>query len=283
FDAKEAARRQGAVGLPPRMKIDLAGGQSLELVLVPAGEFVMGDAMGEADEVPVSLVKINQPFYLGAMEINNAQYSAFDAEHDSGVISMTNKDQDQRGHPVNQPNQPVVRVTWSKAMQFCEWLSEKTGKKFTLPTEAQWEWACRGGTATPFAFGDRDADFSPFANLADSSLAGMTRGDSPQWHPIDARFIDGAMVTTDVGRYQPNAWGLRNMHGNAAEWTRSAYLPYPYNENDGRNELNSTDVKVVRGGSWYDRPIHARSAARLPYRSWQAVYNVGFRVVMLAD
>ena len=283
IDATEAARRQAAVGRPATLKIDLAEGKSLELVLIPAGEFVMGDEAGEIDEAPVSLVKVNQPFYLSAMEINNAQYAAFDAEHDSGVISMTNKDQDQRGHPINQPNQPVVRVSWSKAMDFCQWLSAKTGKKFTLPTEAQWEWACRGGTATPFSYGDRDANFSPFANLADTSLAGLTRGDSPQWQPRDARFNDGAMVTVDVGRYQANAWGLRNMHGNAAEWTLSTYRPYPYVDNDGRNDPNSPDLKVVRGGSWYDRPVHARSAARLPYRPWQGVYNVGFRVVMLAD
>ena len=87
-------------------------------------------------------------------------------------------------------------------------------------------------------------------------------------------------MTADVTRYQPNAWGLRNMHGNAAEWTLSSYRPYPYNENDGRNDPHSPDMKVVRGGSWYDRPAQARSASRLPYRPWQAVYNVGFRVVV---
>ena len=90
-------------------------------------------------------------------------------------------------------------------------------------------------------------------------------------------------MTSDVGRYQPNAWGLRDMHGNAAEWTLSSYRPYPYDDNDGRNDPNSAEMKTVRGGSWYDRPIHARSASRLPYRPWQAVYNVGFRVVMLAE
>jgi len=91
------------------------------------------------------------------------------------------------------------------------------------------------------------------------------------------------MVTANVGRYQPNAWSLHDMHGNAAEWTLSSYRPYPYDDHDGRNAPNSVEMKTVRGGSWYDRPIHARSAARLPYRPWQAVYNVGFRVVMLAE
>jgi len=279
FDAAEAAKRQTAANLPVKLKIDLEEGKSFELALIPAGEFVMGDAAGEADESPVSCAKIDKPFYIGLMEITNAQYAAFDPKHDSGVISMTNKDQDQRGYPVNQPNQPVVRVTWHEAMAFCKWLAQKSGKKFTLPTEAQWEWACRAGTDTPFFYGNRDTDFSRFANLADASVGGLARRESPQWHPKDARFNDGVMVTGEVGRYQPNAWGLRDMHGNAAEWTLSSYRPYPYANNDGRNDPNSVEMKTVRGGSWFDRPLHARSAARLPYRPWQAVYNVGFRVV----
>ena len=283
FDATEASRRQAAVNLPAKVKIELKGSTPVELALIPAGEFVMGDAAGEADEVPVSRVKIDQPFYLGVVEVRNDQYAAFDAEHDSGVISMVSKDQDTRGHDVNQPSQPVVRVTWSEALGFCEWLSQKTGRKFTLPTEAQWEWACRAGTDSPFFYGNRDTDFGKFANLADASISGLQRADSPAWHPRDGRFNDGAMVTANVGRYQPNAWGLHDMHGNAAEWTLSSYRPYPYDDHDGRNAPNSVEMKTVRGGSWYDRPIHARSAARLPYRPWQAVYNIGFRVAMLAE
>jgi len=283
FDATEASRRQATVNLPAKVKIELKGSTPVELALIPAGEFVMGDAAGEADEVPVSRVKIDQPFYLGVVEVRNDQYAAFDAEHDSGVISMVSKDQDTRGHDVNQPSQPVVRVTWNEALGFCQWLSQKTGRKFTLPTEAQWEWACRAGTDSPLFYGNRDTDFGKFANLADASIAGLQRADSPAWHPRDGRFNDGAMVTANVGRYQPNAWGLHDMHGNAAEWTFSSYRPYPYNEQDGRNDPNVVEMKTVRGGSWYDRPIHARSAARLPYRPWQAVYNVGFRVAMLAE
>jgi formylglycine-generating enzyme required for sulfatase activity len=301
FDATEAVKRQAAGKLPTALKLELTGdgtvpvfvsaktglspspGVTIDLVLVPAGEFVMGDAMGEADEAPASAVKIAKPFYMGATEISNAQYAAFKAEHDSGVISATGKDQSDRGHVINQPNQPVVRVTWSEAMEFCKWLSQKTGKKVTLPTEAQWEWACRAGSDTPFFYGNRDTDFSKFANLADAALNQLDRGDAPPWHPRDRRFNDGSGVTADVTRYQPNAWGLRNMHGNAAEWTLSSYRPYPYNENDGRNDPNAPDMKVVRGGSWYDRPAQARSASRLPYRPWQAVYNVGFRVVVAVD
>ena len=283
FDAAEAPKRQTAAKLPTTLKIDLADGKTLDLALVPAGDFIMGDAAGEADEIPACSVRIDKPFYLGAMEITNAQFAAFDTSHDSGVVSMTGKDQGDRGMPINQPNQPVVRVTWNEAMAFCKWLSQKTGKKFTLPTEAQWEWACRAGTESPFSYGNRDSDFAKFANLADASLNQLDRGDAPPWHPRDRRFNDGSGVTSDVARYEPNAWGLRNMHGNAAEWTLSNYQRYPYADNDGRNNLNAEAMKTVRGGSWFDRPLHAGSAARLPYRPWQAVYNVGFRVVMAAD
>jgi formylglycine-generating enzyme required for sulfatase activity len=84
----------------------------------------------------------------------------------------------------------------------------------------------------------------------------------------------------DVGSYRPNAWGLYGMHGNAAEWTRSTYRPYPYREGDGRNEIANEGEKVVRGGSWYDRPKRCRSAFRLSYPEYQRVYNVGFRIVI---
>jgi formylglycine-generating enzyme required for sulfatase activity len=283
FDAAEATKRLTATKLPTTLKIELADGKALDMALIPAGEFIMGNAAGETDELPVSKVTIDKPFYMGAMEISNAQYAAFDTKHDSGVISQTGKDQGDRGVPINQPNQPVVRVTWNEALAFCNWLSQKTGRKFTLPTEAQWEWACRAGTETPFFYGNRDADFAKFANLADASLGQLDRGDAPPWHPRDRRFNDGCGVTSEVGRYEPNAWGLRNMIGNAAEWTLSTYQPYPYLESDGRNDLKADTMKTVRGGSWYNRPIHTGSAARLPYRPWQAVYNVGFRVVMSAE
>ena len=90
-------------------------------------------------------------------------------------------------------------------------------------------------------------------------------------------------MTGEINRYEPNAWGLRNMIGNAAEWTLSNYQPYPYLDSDGRNNAKADAMKTVRGGSWFDRPIHTSAAARLAYRPWQAVYNVGFRVVMSAE
>ncbi|MBL7133455.1 MAG: SUMF1/EgtB/PvdO family nonheme iron enzyme, partial [Phycisphaerae bacterium] len=87
----------------------------------------------------------------------------------------------------------------------------------------------------------------------------------------------------DVGKYKPNAWGLHDMHGNVAEWTRSLYLPYPYADGPGRNGLTGKGKRVVRGGSWYDRPKRCTSSYRYGYRDYQKVYNVGFRVIMADD
>ncbi|MBI2301335.1 MAG: SUMF1/EgtB/PvdO family nonheme iron enzyme [Armatimonadetes bacterium] len=275
FDAAEAQRRQAAVGAH-QVTVE-AGGVSLALVRAPAGTFVMGDPQGEADELPAHAVQVAASFWVGRCEVTNEQFARFDPAHDSRYISETNKDQTRRGIPVNGPRQPVVRVSWSEARAFCRWLSARLGARVDLPTEVQWEYACRAGSDTPLWFGGVDTDFAPFGNLADASLAGLARGDSPKWAPRDGRFNDGALVTGDVGRYRPNAWGLCDMAGNAAEWTRSRYRPYPAQDDTGVGE------RVVRGGSWYDRPGRCRSAFRLGYPEWQRVYNVGFRVVVEGD
>ncbi len=288
FDAAEAQRRQTAASEllddeKPQMSLDLGDGVQLDLMLIPAGTFIMGDAKGCADETPLNKVKIAEPFWMGRFEVTNAQFARFDAAHDSAFISYYNKDQNTRGLPVNHARQPVVRVSWQRAMDYCRWLSRKTGRKLTLPSEAQWEYACRAGTDTPLYYGDCATDFGKLANLADRQLLSLCRRDSPKWIPAVATVDDGAVATADVGRYAANAWGLHDMAGNAAEWTRSAYRPYPYQAADGRDDPAATGTKVVRGGSFYDRPERARSGFRLHYQPWQGVYNVGFRVVMEAE
>ncbi len=290
FDADEAKRRQRAAaeslfGADARteMAVDLGEGLKLQLSLVPGGEFVMGDADGARDERPRCRVTIGKPFWMGRLEVTNAQYALFDSDHDSRYISHYNKDQSKRGEPAYQPEQPVIRVSWQRAMDFCRWLSDRTGMRFSLPTEAQWEWACRAGTARAFNYGPAGADFAKFANLADKQLNKLTRRDSPDWIPTIDAVSDGATITTGVGRYSPNAWNLCDMHGNVAEWTRTTYRRYPYDPGDGRDAADPAGRKVVRGGSFYDRPKRARSAFRLSYPSWQVVYNVGFRVVCEAE
>lgn len=243
--------------------IDLGGGITLELAAIPA---TPGGA-------------VDTPFWMGRFEVTNEQFARFDPAHDSHVESMHAYQFGIHGYPLNEPRQPVVRVSWEQAMAFCQWLSERTGHQFTLPTDAQWEYACRAGAATPFSYGGMDTDFAPYANLADTRLREFARNtyiqvnllENPNryddWIPKDERFDDGAMVAAPVGRYAPNAWGLHDMHGNACEWTLSEYPMQPQS------------MRTVRGGSWYDRPYRAAAAYRSGYPAWQRIFNVGFRVI----
>jgi formylglycine-generating enzyme required for sulfatase activity len=145
FDDVEAKKRQGTESAQ-KVSIDVGGGKlDMDMVRIPAGEFVMGDAAGAADEQPPCAVKIDKPFWIAKGVILNREYALFDAEHDSGYLDLGGKDQSRRGNPLNKPDQRVIRVSWERAMAFCEWLSKKTGKRFSLPTEAQWEYVARAG------------------------------------------------------------------------------------------------------------------------------------------
>ncbi len=290
FDATEAKRRQQQSGLKP-LVVDLGDDVTMRLMPIPAGAFIMGSTEGHADQRPTARVEIERPFRIGQFEVTNEQFARFDPQHDSQVEPMHGYQFGVHGYPTNRPEQPVVRVSWSQAMAFCRWLSQKTGQEFTLPTEAQWEYACRAGTATPMFYGDLNTDFSPFANLGDEKLREfaldtfvnirLVPKPNPydDWIPKDARFNDGGFVSVAGGRYEPNAWGLHDMHGNVWEWTRSTQRPYPYAQGDGRNDLSVEGRKIVRGGSWYDRPKRCTSSFRLGYQSHQKVFNTGFRVI----
>jgi formylglycine-generating enzyme required for sulfatase activity len=290
FDAAEAGRRQKAAAPEIRRSVDLGGGTRLEFALIPAGDFVMGDPAGATDERPARRASIAHPFWMGTFEVNNRTYSVFDSGHDSRVEDKNAYQFGIHGYPANQSGQPVVRVSWNQAMAFCEWVSTKAGARCSLPTEAQWEYACRAGSSSAFFFGDRDADFSPWANLADAKLSEFASDpytvDTPlknptkydDWIPKDPRFNDAALIAIEPGHYRPNPWGLYDMHGNVSEWTRSAMGSAP-----GVAADSPDDRRVVRGGSWRDVPNRATASFRLGYPAWQRVYNVGFRVVMAFD
>ena len=291
FDAAEAKRRQTQAG-PIEKTIALGNGVQLELARIPVGSFVMGDLEGDLDERGVRAVTLSNSFWMGKFEVSNEQYAQFDRRHDSRFEDRTSWifSEAYLGWPLNRPRQPVVRVSCAEAMKFCQWLSAWTGLRVTLPSEEQWEYACRAGTDTPFYYGTLDTDFSSFANLADASLRRLAtegwRPLSPDLVPRDARFNDGTLVTADVGQYAPNAWGLFDMHGNAAEWTRTTYTA-PRPQDSGAASAASDEptndpsaLKVVRGGSWRDRPWRCRSSFRLAYPAYQKVYNVGFRIVV---
>lgn len=290
FDAAEASRRQQAAGPTTRRSLDLGAGVRLDLALIPAGEFVMGSESGAADERPRWRARIDRPFWLGTCEVTNEQYARFDPDHDSRVEKKNATQYGIQGYPMNRPDQPVVRISWSEAVAYCQWLASCTGEPFALPSESEWEWACRAGTATPFWYGDLGSDFGRYANLADAKLVEFASDvwdpNKPlknptrfnEYIPKDLRFNDGSLLTVRPAQYAPNAWGLCDMHGNAAEWTRTTYRVYPYSLRDSPNDDPQADQKVVRGGSWRDRPYRATSSFRLAYPPYQRVFNVGFRV-----
>jgi len=277
--------------------VPLGRGLTMRLVRIPAGRFLMGSSDGLPDEQPPFPVTIDRDFWMGVCEVTNAQYALFDPTHNSGRFTKRFEGPDGPGLSLNGPDQPVVRVSWLRAMDFCHWLSDRTGETFSLPTEAQWEYACRAGTTCPLSFGGVDTDFSAFANCADRSLSvkpGPTGGleSSINLHfgkgilestvgglvVCDVRFDDGAVATAPVAHYHPNPWGLHDMHGNAAEWTATTYEPYTCNGAASDDPGSPITRKVVRGGSWCDRPARCRSAFRLAYPAWQPVHNTGFRV-----
>ena len=263
----------------PVESLEISGGVTLELVRIEPGPFTLGSDDGYPNERPAHPHTIEHPFLMGRFEITNRQYACFDPAHDSGLETgeAYQFGDDERGFPLNRAEQPVVRVSWDRALAFCAWLSAATGRRFSLPTEAQWEYACRAGSTTPLWYGGLDGDFSRAANLSDATHYTVYYPHSPRalppWRPADTRFDDGWRVSAPVGTFDPNPWGLHDMHGNVAEWTLSDYLPCP-----GASGQPSAR-KVVRGGSWMDRPRRARSAFRLHYEPSQSVHDVGFRVV----
>ncbi len=289
FDAEEAVRRQAAAGSSVQRVIQLASGVEITLSLIPAGQFVMGSNAGEPNQRPLVLATIDQPFWMAECEITNRQFALFNPDHDSRVETKNAYQFGIHGYPMNEPYQPVVRVSWEEAMGFCRWLSATSGERFTLPGEVQWEYACRAGADTEMSYGSTDDDFSRFANMSDATMIKFVTNpytvdsalENPpkydDWIPKDTRYDDGSLLSVAPGGYQANAWGLFDMHGNVAEWTASSYRPNPSGESS--EAADEPGRRVVRGGSWRDRPQRCTSSFRWGYQPYQRVYNVGFRVI----
>jgi len=264
FDADAARAKQQALGAVMRT-LDLGNGVKLTLAHIPAGSFATAD--GRAAE-------IKKPFWISLDEISNEQYARFDSAHDSFMergeyMQFTPQE---RGYPLNTPTQPVCRVSFESAKAFCLFAAQKCGARVRLPSGDEWEWAARAGAPTPLFYGEVNADFSRFANLADAVFRKMERLRSnmpgaaiPAWRPAITNCSDGFRVSSPVGTFTPNAWGLYDVHGNVWEWTDD---PLP----DGR--------ACARGGSWWKRPKYATFASRVAYPPWQRVYDVGFRVLL---
>ncbi len=279
--SQEQSEALRASGPAIRRTLRFGGSEELEFVWIPAGAFVMGSLDETPDEMPMAPVQVEKGFWMSTTEISNQMFRNFDPDHHSRYFNQTTESMwSKHLKPLNQNNQPVVRVSWNESLAFCEWLSKQTGETVDLPTEAEWEWAARAGSAKTFP------EWTPGKQKGVANCAGLPFGKfygdrkTLSHRLFDWDWDDGQVVTDDVTANQPNAWGLKNMHGNAAEWTKSLYKSYPYNSDDNRNDIVAEGKRVVRGGSFSDRPKRCTASYRLGYHQWQGVYNVGFRVVI---
>jgi len=232
------------------LTLKLGQGVTMKLARIPAGKFMMGspktEAGREAHEGPQRQVTISKAFYIGVTEVTQAQYQC-----------ITGKNPSKHKGPRN----PVQCVTWDAATAFCEALSKKTGRTVRLPTEAEWEYACRAGTKTRFSFGDEDKDFNDHGWCKANSGAKI--------HP--------------VGRKKPNAWGLYDMHGNVFEWCRDWYDAkfYANAKNVDPENTTKTHTRVLRGGAWDIGPDRCRATSRFHLSPGLRYYAIsGFRVVI---
>jgi len=230
----------------------------MKFVQIAPGSFMMGQAGGDWDERPVHKVTITRPFAMSATEVTNAQYEQFDPEHRRlrGKLGFSTKD-----------DEAVVFVSGHDAVRFCEWLSKKEGRPFRLPTEAEWEYACRAGTTTAYHTGDTlPKEFA--------KNAGTT------WFPDPAHKRDGDVVPLVVGQTPPNAWGLYDMHGNVEEWCQDWYGPYEAGDQTDPVGREDGDFRVTRGGSHSTELFYLRSANRSGTLPGDASWLIGFRVVL---
>ena len=249
------------------LTLDLGDQVTMKLVLIPAGRFLMGSPETEEDrdkgEV-LHAVTISKPFYMGVYEVTVSQYAQFvkatGQEHNEPEFKQTG-------------NHPVVNVDWNAIQAFCKWTSSKTGKTVVLPTEAQWEYACRAGTKTRFGFGDKAEDLHTYANYCNKSLTKKRK---------DAERGDGFAETAPVGSLKPNDWGLYDLHGNVAEWCSDGYGDYKRQAVTDPAGADRSLFGVVRGGSWVHELKYCRSASRLRGDRSCLYSTIGFRVVVLA-
>ena len=275
----------------------------MRMAPIPAGSFRMGQAERQQsfknpwsaakdrgadwDESPVREVKITQPFAMSTTEVTNAQYEQFDPKH-------------RRPRKDSADGDAVVNVSWDDANAFCQWLSKKNGKTCRLPTEAEWEYACRAGTTTLFNTGDTLPDgYQPAGKLegfeqffphesssttqkidvANQNAAADAPSSLPNL-PSYYQFTKKASLST--GRGPANAWGLLGMHGNAAEWCLDWYAPYDPAQTTDPVGPPEGDFRIVRGGANWQLARLLRSANRLAFESWARNDLTGFRVVQAA-
>jgi formylglycine-generating enzyme required for sulfatase activity len=264
------------------LTLDLGDGVTMELVRIPAGRFQMGSPPSEKDRLSNEDqhdVEITRDFYLGKYEVTCGQFRAFvkdtgyRTEPETDGQGAWGYDEDTGKMEGRKPKytwkltgfaqtdeHPVVNVTWNDADAFCRWLAQRTGKAVRLPTEAEWEYACRAGSATRFYSGEDAETLVKVANVGD----GTAKKKFQAWESTIAS-EDGYVFASPVGQFQANRFGLYDMHGNAWEWCQDWYGPY--SDLSAKDPVREEPVKdkpgrVIRGGGWGKRTPRICSAAR---------------------
>jgi formylglycine-generating enzyme required for sulfatase activity len=255
---------------------DLDQEVSLDMVFIPEGSFKMGSLKEEEgryeDESPQHDVTVSS-FFMGRTTVTQAQWQAVANLPKIQIDLKSNPSQFQGG------DRPVERVRWEEAIEFCQRLSNHTNREYRLPSEAEWEYACRAGTTTPFHFGETiDAELVNYCaqdkKIGDNIYSGKYGS---------GQFGEYRQQTTAVGLFPPNSFGLYDMHGNVWEWCQDSwhdsYVNAPQDSTPWQEKESSNHV--VRGGSWSSSPRYCRSACRFNYY-YDLLNYVGFRVVCCA-
>lgn len=228
----------------------------MQFVLIPAGEFMMGSPDNEIDRKSDEVrhrVRITRDFYFGKYEVTQGEWEKIMGENSSHFKNCCSRC-------------PVECVNWNEVRSFIAKLNEiSAGEKFRLPTEAEWEYACRAGTSTPF-------------NTGKNLTTDQANYDGNYPYPGEPKGLYREK-TMPAGSFPPNAWGLYDMHGNVWEWCEDDYCAYP--PGPAVNPLGRCEAekKVIRGGSWYFNAANARSARRYTHAPRDSGFSLGFRLV----
>ncbi len=274
---KEIAYQYGPFTQDQSFTQDLGDGIKLEMIAIPGGTFMMGSSEAEGSEYEKPQHKVTvQPFFMGKYPVTQAQWRA--------IASLPKVESDLEANPsyFKGDNLPVETISWDDAKEFCNRLSKKTQKEYRLPTEAEWEYACRGRTTTPFHFGETIS-----TDLANYRGTEWEFDDKvyPGNYGSGSKGIFREQTTTVEYFKVANAFGLYDMHGNVWEWCQDDWHNnYHGAPTDGRARvLDGNNTKAIRGGSWFNDPLLCRSAFRYNNSRDNRDDDIGFRVVCVVS
>ena len=295
FDESEAKAGQAAWAKSLGQPVVEQNSAGMDMILLPPGTYTMGSPADEKHrnddgETQVS-VTLTRAYRMSRTEVTVGQFRKFvtsrtykpEAECDGrggvGVDESTGSFKQKpeytwknAGFPQTESH-PVVNVSWNDAVAYCEWLSAAEGQRYRLPTEAEWEWACRAGTRTAWSSGSDPEGLATTGNVADGTAKAKFSG----WTTISGK--DGFVCTAPVGQFRANGFGLSDMHGNVWEWCGDWYGEKLAGGRDPAGALSGSR-RVNRGGSWSSTPALCRSAFRVGVDPYYRFHDLGFRLVL---